>query len=254
MPFENELNVARRIADEAGRLALENRVKGFESEIKPDDSPVTSADRANEKLITTRLKEAFPDDGLLGEEGAARESTNGRRWIIDPIDGTKSFIRGIPTWGVMLALEQDGEIVAGACNLPAIGELYSAALGLGAFCNGKQIHCSAATQIEQSMLCVTGIDKIMRHPWGGEFISWIARFWSVRSMGGCMDALSVAAGRAEVWMTMEAKAWDLAPLKIIGEEAGARFFNLDGASIIYGGNCVLTAPGLEKQLCTFLGI
>jgi histidinol-phosphatase len=254
MPFENELNVARQIADEAGRLALENRAKGFESEIKPDDSPVTSADRANERLITTRLKEAFPDDGLLGEEGAARESSNGRRWIIDPIDGTKSFIRGIPTWGVMLALEQEGQIVAGACNLPAIGELYSAASGLGAFCNGKQIRCSTATQIEQSMLCVTGIDKIMRHPWGGEFIPWIARFWSVRSMGGCMDALSVAAGRAEVWMTMEAKAWDLAPLKIIGEEAGARFFNLDGASTIYGGNCVLTVPGIEKQLRAFLGV
>ncbi len=254
MPFENELKVARRIADEAGRLALENRAKGFESEIKPDDSPVTSADRANERLITTRLKEAFPDDGLLGEEGADRESTNGRRWIIDPIDGTKSFIRGVPTWGVMLALEQDGKVVVGACNLPAIGELYSAAAGLGAFCNGRRIHCSTVGKIEQAMLCMTGIDKVLRHPWGERFIPWIARFWSVRSMGGCMDALSVAAGRAEAWISMEAKAWDLAPLRIIGEEAGARFFNLDGNSSIYGGNCVLTAPGLEAELRAFLGI
>jgi histidinol phosphatase-like enzyme (inositol monophosphatase family) len=254
MRFENELNVARSIAAEAGRLALENRAKGFETEIKPDDSPVTSADRANERLITKLLGEAFPEDGLLGEEGAARESSNGRRWIIDPIDGTKSFIRAVPTWGSMLALEQDGKVVAGACNLPAIGELYSAAEGLGAFCNGKRIHCSTAKQIEQSMLCVTGIDKIMRHPWGGEFIPWISRFWSVRSMGGCMDALSVAAGRAEVWISMEAKAWDLAPLRIIGEEAGARFFNLDGKSSIFGGNCVLAAPGIENALRGFLGI
>ncbi len=253
MPFENELNVARRIADEAGRLALGNRAKGFDSEIKSDNSPVTSADRANEKLITKLLKESFPDDGLLGEEGAARESTNDRKWIIDPIDGTKSFIRGIPTWGVMLALEQEGKVVAGACNLPAIGELYSAAAGLGAFCNGARIHCSTATRFDQSMLCVTGIDKVVKRPWGNGFLTWIAEFWSVRSMGGCMDALSVAAGRAEVWMTMEAKAWDLAPLKIIGEEAGAKFINLDGASSIYGGNCVLTVPGLEKQLHTFLG-
>ena len=254
MPFENELEVAQRIADEAGRLALENRAKGFESEIKSDDSPVTSADRANERLITTRLKEAFPDDGLLGEEGADRESTNGRRWIIDPIDGTKSFIRGVPTWGVMLALEQEDKVVAGACNLPAIGELYSAAAGLGAFCNGQRIHCSTVGKIEQAMLCMTGIDKVLRHPWGERFIPWIAQFWSVRSMGGCMDALSVAAGRAEAWISMEAKAWDLAPLRIIGEEAGARFFNLDGNSSIYGGNCVLTAPGLEGELRAFLSV
>jgi histidinol phosphatase-like enzyme (inositol monophosphatase family) len=254
MSLEKELKVAQRIAGEAGKLALENRAKGFESEIKPDDSPVTSADRANERLMTTLLTEAFPEDGLLGEEGASRESKNGRRWIIDPIDGTKSFIRAVPTWGCMLALEQDGKVVAGACNLPAIGELYSGAEGLGAFCNGKQIRCSTADSIERSMLCVTGIDKINRHIWGKDFIPWIARFWSVRSMGGCMDALSVAAGRAEAWISMEAKAWDLAPLRIIGEEAGARFFNLDGKSSIYGGNCVLAAPGIENAIREFLGV
>ena len=84
-------------------------------------------------------------------------------------------------------------------------------------------------------------------------LPWITRFWSVRSMGGCMDAMCVASGRAEVWITLEAKAWDLAPLKIIGEEAGARFFNLDGKSSIYGGNCVLTVPALEAELRRFLG-
>jgi len=254
MSFEKELEIAQVIAAQAGRLALENRAKGFELEIKPDDSPVTSADKANERLITKLLSESFPDDGLLGEEGASRESRNGRRWIIDPIDGTKSFIRGIPTWGVMLALEADGEIVAGACNLPAIGELYSAAAGLGAYCNGKRIRCSTARRLDQAMLCLTGIDKVARHDWGKNFLAWTAQLWSVRSMGGCVDALSVAVGRAEVWISMEAKAWDLAPLKIIGEEAGAKFFNLDGRSSIYGGNCVLATPGLEQEIQTFLGI
>jgi histidinol phosphatase-like enzyme (inositol monophosphatase family) len=254
MSFEKELEVAQRIAAQAGRLALENHTRGFESEIKPDDSPVTSADRASERLITKLLEEAFPDDGLLGEEGAARESPNGRRWIIDPIDGTKSFIRGIPTWGVMLALEAEGGVVAGACNLPALGELYSAAAGLGAFCNGKRIHCSAAKTPDEAMLCLTGFDKLINHSWGPRALTWITQFWSVRSMGGCMDALCVASGRAEVWISMEAKAWDLAPLKIIGEEAGARFMNLDGKSSIYGGNCVLTVPALENEIRRFLGI
>jgi fructose-1,6-bisphosphatase/inositol monophosphatase family enzyme len=189
----------------------------------------------------------------LGEEGAARESSNGRRWIIDPIDGTKSFIRGIPTWGVMLALEENGNVVAGACNLPALGELYSAAAGLGAFCNGNRINCSSAKAPNQAMLCLTGFDKLISHSWGQSALSWITQFWSVRSMGGCMDALCVASGRAEVWISMEAKAWDLAPLKIIGEESGARFMNLDGGSSIYGGNCVLTVPALESTIRDFLG-
>ena len=254
MPFEKELEVAQRIAEQAGRLALENHARGFESETKPDDSPVTSADRANERLITKLLEEAFPDDGILGEEGATREGRSGRRWIIDPIDGTRSFMRGIPTWGVMLGLEAEGNLVAGACNLAALGELYSAAAGLGAYCNDKRIRCSPAKAPDQAMLCLTGFDKVVQRSWGEHLLPWITQFWSVRSMGGCMDAMCVASGRAEVWITLEAKAWDLAPLKIIGDEAGASFFNFDGKSSLYGGNCVMTIPSLEDEVCRFLGI
>ncbi len=163
-------------------------------------------------------------------------------------------MRGIPTWGVMLALEAEGEVVAGACNLPALGELYSAAAGLGAYCNGTRIHCSPAKTPAQAMLCLTGFDKVVKRSWGERLLPWITQFWSVRSMGGCMDAMCVASGRAEAWISMEAKAWDLAPLKIIGEEAGARFFNLDGKSSIYGGNCVLTIPSLEDEIRGFLGL
>lgn len=253
MSFQRELEIAQRIAEEAGRLALENQARGFESEDKPDDSPVTSADRANERLIVTLLQEAFPDDGILGEEGAERQSRSGRRWIVDPIDGTRSFIRRIPTWGVMLALEAEGEVKVGACNLPALGELYSAAAGLGAFCNGTRIHCSPVNSPSRAMLCLTGFDHVVEHPWGERLIPWVTRFWSIRSMGGCMDAMCVASGRAEVWITMAAKAWDLAPLKIIGEEAGAVFFNLDGRASIYGGSCVMTVPPLEAEIRRFLG-
>jgi len=254
MPFEKELEVARRVAFEAGRLALENHARGFESETKPDDSPVTTADRASEQLIAKLLVEAFPDDGLLGEEGASREARSGRRWIIDPIDGTRSFIRGIPTWSSMLALEAEGQVVVGACNLAPLGELYSAAAGMGAYCNGKRIHCSEVEAVSQAMLCLTGLDYVAEQSWGERFLPWIPQFWSVRSMGGCMDAMCVASGRAEVWITMTAKAWDLAPLKIIGEEAGAHFFNLDGKSSIYGGNCVMTIPALENEIRRFLEI
>lgn len=254
MSFEKELQIAQHIAQEAGKLALENQARGFEVEDKPDDSPVTSADRANERLISQLLHEAFPDDGILGEEGAARESHSGRRWIIDPIDGTRSYVRRIATWGVMLALEADGEVVVGACHLPALGQLYSAAQGLGAHCNGARIHCSQVETSDRAMLCLTGFDKVVRHRWSDRLLPWLTHFWSVRSMGGCMDAMCVASGRAEVWITMDAKCWDLAPLKVIGEQAGAVFFNLDGKSSIYGTNCVMCVPALEAEIRSFMGI
>ena len=251
MPFEKELEIARNIAAQAGQLALDNQARGFERETKPDNSPVTSADRANEQLICQLLEQAFPDDGILGEEGAAREARSGRRWIIDPIDGTRNFIRGIPAWGVMLALEAEGEVVVGVCNLPPLRELYSGAAGLGAFCNGKPIRISPAKLANQALLCLTGFDKALRYDFGNNLLHWIRRFWAVRSLGGCTDAMYVASGRAEVWITLEAKAWDLAPLKIIGEQAGARFFNFDGKSSIYGGNCVMTIPPLEAEIRQF---
>jgi fructose-1,6-bisphosphatase/inositol monophosphatase family enzyme len=254
MPFEKELEVARNIAEQAGRLALENQARGFESETKPDNTPVTSADRANEQLITNLLEEAFPDDGLLGEEGTARDGRSGRRWIIDPIDGTRSFMRGIPSWGVLLALEAQGEVAVGVCNLAPLGELYSAATGLGAYRNGKRVRCSTVESSTQAMLCLTGFDYVASQKWGDHLLPWLTHFWSIRSMGGCLDAMCVASGRAEAWISMQAKAWDLAPLKIIGEEAGARFFNFDGKSSIYGGNCVLTIPALEAEIGRFLGV
>jgi histidinol phosphatase-like enzyme (inositol monophosphatase family) len=253
MRFEKELEVARRVAEQAGRLALENRARGFEAETKPDFSPVTTADHANEQLISRLLEEAFPNDGVLGEESAKRESRSGRRWIIDPIDGTRDFVRGIPTWGVMLALEEGGEVVVGTCNLPALGELYSAASGAGAYLNGSRIQAAPAKTPDQALVCLTAFDNLEGRPFAERLIPWLAQFWAVRSMGGCMDAMAVVSGRADAWIEVQAKAWDLAPLKVIAEEAGARFFNFDGKASIYGGNCVITIPSLEAEIRKFLG-
>jgi fructose-1,6-bisphosphatase/inositol monophosphatase family enzyme len=252
MRFEKELDVCRRISEQAGRLALENQTRGFEAETKADASPVTTADRANERLMSKLLEEAFPEDGILGEEGASRPSRSGRRWIIDPIDGTRDFVRGIPTWSVLLALEAEGEVVVGACNLAPLGELYSAAVGTGTFRNGSPVRVAPAKTPEKALLCLTSFTNVARQEFAPRLIPWMSRFWAVRSMGGCMDAMAVVAGRADAWLELEAKAWDLAPLKILAEEAGARFFNLDGGSSIYGGNCVITIPSLETEMRSFL--
>src|SRR5450432_1376639 len=122
MAYEKEMTVGASIARRAGELAQKIRLGNIGVESKSDESPVTIADKACEKLIVEELTAAFPEDGLLGEEGASQESTNGRRWIIDPIDGTRDFIRGTRAWSVLIGLEEKGEVVAGFAYYPSTGE------------------------------------------------------------------------------------------------------------------------------------
>src|SRR3982751_2369624 len=133
MAFEHEIEVAKELAQEAGALALDYQRKGVTAESKADESPVTAADRACEKLIVEEIIRKFPEDGIVGEEGASRHSVSGRKWIVDPIDGTRDFVRGIPLWAVLIGLEESGEIVAGAAHSPRQGLLLWAGLGEGAW-------------------------------------------------------------------------------------------------------------------------
>lgn len=223
------------------------------ADTKADDSPVTVADRESERAIAKALEEAFPEDGLLGEEGSSKESRNGRRWIIDPIDGTRDFLRGNRAWAILIGLEEAGEVVAGISYLPALGEMFCAARGAGAFCNDAPIHASAIREPGQAVLCVNGLSNLSALPFADRVLGWMDRFWAVRSMGGCLDAMMVARGQADLWLEISGKPWDFAPLKIIAEEAGAKFFNYNGGSSIYGGDCVICAPGLEAMAREFVG-
>lgn len=252
MSLEKELELARRLAAQAAQTALAHRGRGLEAESKADLSPVTAADRACERLIAAALEEVFPEDGLIGEEGAWRPPRSGRRWIVDPIDGTLDYLRRIPTWSVLIALEDAQGVAAGVCYLAEQEEMYFAARGAGAFLNGRPLRASAVACADQALLCINGLHKIGDLPWAGRLIELMGRFWAVRSLGGCQDAMLVASGRAEAWIEPHAREWDLAPLKIIAEEAGAAFFNFDGGTSIRGGNCVLAAPGLAGLLRDFL--
>src|SRR6266851_174845 len=251
-PFEHELDVCRAAALRAGEIALRYRERGIGYDNKSDESPVSAADRECEQLFARAFDEAFPEDGLLGEEGAAKNSRNGRRWIIDPIDGTRDFVRGNRAWAVLIGLEEAGEVVAGVSYLPAMDEMFTAARGAGAFLNGERIHASDIRDASQAVLCVNGFDAVRRYSFASELIRWMEQFWAVRSMGGCLDAMMIARGQADMWIEISGKPWDFAPLKIIAEEAGARFFNFDGRSSIYGGNCVVCAPGLEELARRFV--
>jgi histidinol phosphatase-like enzyme (inositol monophosphatase family) len=253
LAWERELEVCRRVAERAGQVALEHAARGVQAEQKSDDTPVTIADRECERLIVEALAEAFPDDGLLGEEGARAAGRSGRRWIIDPIDGTRDFLRGIPVWSNLLALEADGEVVVGACNIAAQGELYWAARGEGAWLGRRRLRASSITRRNRAVLCLTTFNGLARHPLGERAPAFLSDFWAVRSISGCFDAILVASGRADAWIELTAASWDLAALQIIAEEAGACFFNFDGGRSPHAGNCVICAPGLEAELRAFVG-
>ena len=240
-----------RAARKAAELALRYQ-PGIVAETKPDNSPVTEADRECERLIAGMLNEAFPDDGVLGEEGARRQSQSGRRWIIDPIDGTRDYICGRPLWANLIALEAGDQIVAGVVNLPMLGNLYTACRGGGAFHKDSPIRVSAKTRVEESSLCFCAFNRLDATPFKDCFADWMSRFWSVRGLGGAPDAMMVASGQAEVWIEPVAAIWDFAPLKVIAEEAGGRFLNFDGGSTIYAGNCIVCTPALESEVLKLL--
>jgi len=252
MAFEHEVEVAKLIVQEAGALALDYQRRGVTAESKSDDSPVTAADRGCEKLIVETLAREFPDDGVLGEEGANRESNNGRRWIIDPIDGTRDFVRGIPLWAVLIGLETDGEITAAAAFSPGQRFLQWAGKGLGAWCNGERIHVSSISDPSEAVLSFNGFHKAGVKRYAQNLVHLLQGFWAVRSMGGAVDAMLVAQGLADAWIEPDAAPWDLAPFKLLIEEAGGVFKSFAGQSSIYGGNCFACAPGLEQHLKEFL--
>src|SRR5487761_2345520 len=150
--YERELAVAQELARKAGDFALQYRKGEIEIENKSDESPVTVADKEGEKTIVAGLIEAFPQDGLLGEEGAVRDTRNGRKWIIDPIDGTRDFIRNTRAWSVLIGLEENKEIVAGFAYFPSTREMYSAALGEGAWWDGARMQASSVSRKRDALL------------------------------------------------------------------------------------------------------
>jgi histidinol-phosphatase len=256
MAFEMELDLARSLGERAGQLALEYRRSGVSVEDKADDSPVTVADRECEKLIAGEVLSSFPGDGLLGEEGANREGISGRRWIIDPIDGTRDYVRGNRMWCNLIALEVRGVVELGVCTFPALGESYWAVRGQGAWrsLNGQtsRIHCSAIDSASRAVLCANSLENAGKMPHSEKILALFGQFWTVRNMGGALDAMSVCAGHADFWLEPSAKPWDLAVIQVIAKEAGLRCFDYTGADTIYGGNAILCVPALEPVARWFL--
>jgi fructose-1,6-bisphosphatase/inositol monophosphatase family enzyme len=147
---------------------------------------VTIADKESERLLVSELSAAFPGDGFLGEEGTAHEGTSGRRWIIDPIDGTRDFVRGVPNWAVLVGLEAEGKTVAGVAYFPALGRMYHAARGAGAYCDERSIRASNIASPADAIVCLNSLNVFAAQPWAARVLAWAAQFGAVRSFGGCL--------------------------------------------------------------------
>ncbi len=252
MDLRDELRLALELADLADEIAMARFRSGdLEVETKPDTTPVTEADRAAERSIRDRLAQARPGHGVLGEEFGA-EGSAGVRWILDPIDGTMNYVRGIPVWASLIGLEADGEIVVGVVSAPAIGHRWWAAGGLGAFRNSEPIRVSAITELADAQLSYSSLVTAEEFGIGPQMYDLEHRCLRTRGYGDFWSFMLVAEGAVDIAVEPIAAVWDLAPLQVIVEEAGGRFTDLTGESTVYGGNALATNGILHDEVLALL--
>ncbi|GAA2203950.1 inositol monophosphatase family protein [Nonomuraea monospora] len=245
------LTLAEDIAREAGDMLLAKRPT-MSGEIETKSSPtdvVTTLDKASEELIRERVLAARPGDRILGEEGGEEPGESDVRWIVDPIDGTVNFLYGLPDWAVSIAVEVRGEIVAGVVNVPARGEVFTAARGQGAWLNGSPLRCNTGVPLAQALVS-TGFGYLVgRREVQGQVVAHVLpRVRDIRRGGSCaVDLCSLAAGRVDAYYERGINPWDYAAAGLVATEAGARLAGLNGRPVSPD-YAVCAAPGLFEEL------
>ena len=246
-----DLAFALELADLADAITTERfHADDLAVETKPDLSPVTEADRAVEQALRKRIGEERPGHSVVGEEfGADQPGT--ARWILDPIDGTKNYVRGLPVWASLIALERDGRVEVGVASAPALHRRWWAARGQGSFVNGRRIHVSRIADLGDAVLSYASLTSWEQHGMGEEFLALARACWRTRGFGDFWSHMLVAEGAADLAVEPEVEVWDLAAPQVIVEEAGGRFTNLDGIPTPAGGS-VVSSNGLlhDRVLAT----
>lgn len=238
---------AKHLAVEAGIIAKQYFRSEFSYETKVDDSPVTIADKNIEEMIRIEIETRFPDDGILGEEFGEKESKNNRRWIIDPIDGTQSFIRGLPLFGNMIAVEENGESKIGVIHYPVNNETLSAMRGHGCYCNDVRCKVSDCADISQANLSTSYPHKV-QNLWGEKCLQYLVKHSSFIGTYDCYGYLLFATGKIDGLFEPELKVWDVAPLFPIMLEAGGMITNKDHMLDLHIQDVVMSNPALHPQL------
>lgn len=240
-----------RAAEAAGEVAMKYYRGGFEVTIKPDQTPVTQADREAEQAIKAILGPAYPEHGFLGEE-LGEEGPKERRFIIDPIDGTKNFIRRVPIWAVLLGLEEAGEITAGVMLNPALGEMFWARRGDGAWSAGERLRVSDCARLDEATLLHSDLHLMREGGFWDPLVRLVDACRRTRGFGDYYGYGLVAGGKAEIYVETDLKPWDAAPVKILVEEAGGRLTDFAGRPTIYGGSVLATNGRLHQQTLALL--
>ena len=246
--LEELLDFAVMLARGAGDITLKYFRKQPETSTKSDGSYVTIADREAESYLRRQIAETFPDDGILGEEEGELAGRSGRRWILDPIDGTFAFVHGVPFYGVLIALEIQNEMSVGVVNIPALGEIVSAATGYGCFLNGEATSVSSTAKLDEALLLCTDFSAADKHGFAAQIERLQRSVKNSRTWGDCYGYVLVATGRADVMLDPVMNLWDCAPLLPIMEEAGGTFTDWLGVGTVDGGNSIATNGLLFEEV------
>jgi len=251
---EHRLQFALAASQRAEELVLGYYLQSnLQVDLKADQSPVTAADRGAEELLRREILAAFPDDAVLGEEFGETPGRSGYRWILDPVDGTKSFVHGTPLFGMLIGLQHEQEHVAGICRLPAVREVIYAQRGRGAWWQrdsqpAVRARVSQTTDLSQSLFCYTAVEGFQEINRPDVLERLAARTRISRGWGDCYGHMLVATGRAEIMVDPLLAEWDASALIPIVEEAGAVFMDWHGESTAVGGNGISVVPALKDEL------
>ncbi len=256
--LDQRLDFALRASSLGAEVILQHyQSQGLDVERKHDDSPVTIADREAERLLRDEITRHFPDDAIVGEEFGESEGTSGSRWILDPIDGTKAFIAGVPLFGVMIGLEHEGECVLGTVRFPVLGEAVAARRGGGTWYHRsghppRQTFARDTSELASADLCITDIECWREVSCLDGLLALSAQCRITRGWGDCYGHCLIATGRADIMVDPMLNSWDAAALIPIVTESGAEFVDFRGRSTIHGGNGISVVPRLKTAVLEIL--
>jgi histidinol-phosphatase len=243
-PLASRREAAVEMALEAGAITLRYFRQGnFAVERKSDQSPVTVADREAEQFLRGEIARRFPEDAIVGEEFGESPGSSGYRWILDPIDGTKSFIFGVPLYGTMVGVEHDQQSVIGVVNIPALGECVYASKGQGCWYvhlggTPQAARVSTTARLENGLFVTSQVDAFARRQASDAYLALERKAYVSRTWGDCYGYLLVATGRAEVMVDPMLNVWDAAAVQPIVQEAGGTFTDWQGRPTIYAGEAI----------------